>query len=107
MHWQRARSEAEPCLLIIDEIQKISGWSEMVKVLFDQDRRHKDLRVVLIGSASLSLQKGLKESLAGRFELNRAFHWTLAEHAEPQSNLNSRRVILEPLPLIRIRKLRI
>jgi predicted AAA+ superfamily ATPase len=80
LHWQRARMEAEPCLLIIDEVQKVSGWSEAIKILFDQDRRKRDLRVILSGSASLSLQQGMKESLAGRFELTRAFHWSYAEH---------------------------
>ena len=77
--WMRARSLIPPVLLIIDEVQKISGWSEVVKKLFDEDRGKRDLRVVLLGSSSLALQQGLTESLAGRFELLRAHHWNLDE----------------------------
>jgi predicted AAA+ superfamily ATPase len=35
--------------------------------------------VLLLGSSSLQLQSGLTESLAGRFELTRVYHWTFAE----------------------------
>jgi len=34
---------------------------------------------VLLGSSSLLIQKGLSESLAGRFEINLMMHWSLAE----------------------------
>ncbi len=54
-------------LLVIDEIQKVPNWSETVKSLWD--KAPKALRVILLGSSSLQLQKGLTESLAGRFEL--------------------------------------
>lgn len=66
-------------LLIIDEVQKIGAWSEVVKVRFDQIRKKRSLKIVLLGSASLSLQKGLTESLAGRYELIHARHWSFAE----------------------------
>lgn len=78
-HWQRAKELPPPTLLALDEIQKIQGWSEVVKVLFDRDRKSKKLRVILSGSASLSLQQGLSESLAGRYELIRCPHWGLDE----------------------------
>ena len=74
-HWQRAIEQPGPCLLAIDEIQKVKRWSEIVKVLFDRDRSKHKIRVVLSGSASLSLQHGLTESLAGRYELIRCPHW--------------------------------
>lgn len=77
--WQQAENLAPDALLIIDEVQKIPGWSEQVKILFDQKRSQKHLRVLLLGSSSLNLQKGLSESLAGRFELTQATHWTFAE----------------------------
>lgn len=80
--WLQARALPDPVLLIVDEIQKVLGWSEVVKLLFDQDRGKRDIRVILLGSASLVLQSGLKESLAGRFELLRASHWNLAESRE-------------------------
>jgi predicted AAA+ superfamily ATPase len=37
------------------------------------------LWVVLLGSSHLQIQSGLTESLAGRFELTRIFHWMFAE----------------------------
>jgi hypothetical protein len=36
--------------------------------------------VVLLGSAPLLLQRGLTESLAGRFEVVYLPHWTFVEH---------------------------
>ncbi len=79
-HWERARKKlSKPTLLVLDEIQKIPRWSEVVKMLFDQDRNEKNLRVVLLGSASLVLGKGLTESLTGRFEINQCRHWDYEE----------------------------
>ena len=67
-------------LLVIDEIQKINNWSEVVKKEWDEDTRKRvNLKVVLLGSSRLLLRKGLTESLAGRFELIRIGHWTLQE----------------------------
>jgi predicted AAA+ superfamily ATPase len=77
--WQRAREKDGPCLLAIDEIQKVQKWSEQIKILFDQDRQKNQLRIILSGSASLSLQRGLSESLAGRYEVIRCPHWGLDE----------------------------
>ena len=55
----------------------------MVKRLWDEDTLSRSkLRVVLLGSSQLLLQKGLKESLAGRFETLRAGHWSFAECAD-------------------------
>lgn len=67
-------------VLAIDEIQKIGGWSETVKRLWDEDgATGTALRVVLLGSAPLAVQRGLTESLAGRFELIRLGHWSYPE----------------------------
>lgn len=67
-------------LLVIDEVQKIENWSEMVKREWDEDSRHRlNLKVVLLGSSRLLLKRGLTESLAGRFELIRIGHWSLQE----------------------------
>jgi hypothetical protein len=67
-------------LLVIDEVQKISGWSEMVKKLWDEDTREGlNIKVMLLGSSRLMLQHGLTESLAGRFELLHIPHWSLKE----------------------------
>ena len=75
--WQKARLLGDGSLLVIDEIQKISNWSETLKALWDKNPG--SLRVVLLGSSSLQIQTGLTESLAGRFELTRIYHWTFTE----------------------------
>lgn len=63
-------------ILIIDEIQKIAGWSEIVKKEWDQDTRDKrNLKVILLGSSRLLIQKGLEESLEGRYETLKISYW--------------------------------
>ncbi|MCX6100246.1 MAG: ATP-binding protein [Candidatus Bipolaricaulota bacterium] len=67
-------------VLALDEIQKVPGWSETVKRLWDEDTAAKTpLRVVVLGSAPLLIQRGLSESLAGRFEILHVPHWTFVE----------------------------
>ena len=73
--WQRARELDGPVFLAIDEIQKIKGWADAIKPLFDKDRNNPNLRVLVTGSASLTIQTGLNDSLAGRYELIRYPHW--------------------------------
>lgn len=75
--WQKALALGEGALLVIDEIQKIPNWAEAIKAFWDA--RPGQIRVLLLGSSSLQLQSGLSESLAGRFELMRVYHWTFAE----------------------------
>jgi len=84
--WETARrfvsgpGRAKSAVLVLDEIQKVPGWSEIVKFLWDQDSAKRlPLRVVLLGSAPLLVQRGLSESLAGRFEVIPVTHWSLAE----------------------------
>lgn len=81
--WQQARNMTRgknPVILVIDEIQKVKGWSRAVKSLWDEDRRaDSKLKVVLSGSSSLLLHKGLEDSLMGRFELIRSPHWSYRE----------------------------
>lgn len=67
-------------LLVLDEIQKINNWSEIIKREWDFDTRNKlNIKVILLGSSRLLLQKGLTESLAGRFEIIHVPHWSFAE----------------------------
>jgi len=86
--WDAARLDAKEAgeagvVLALDEIQKISDWSDTVKRLWDDDTRRKlPLRVVLLGSAPLLIARGMTESLAGRFELLHLPHWSLAEMRE-------------------------
>lgn len=81
--WSQARNLAHnrtPAVLVLDEVQKIEGWSEVVKRLWDEDSWNGvSLHVVLTGSSSLLLQKGYSESLSGRYEVLRSTHWSLAE----------------------------
>ena len=74
--WKKALQQKLP-LLAIDEVQKIRGWSEVIKKLWDQ--KPKQLKLILSGSAALAIERDLKESLAGRYELIRAEHWNFAE----------------------------
>jgi uncharacterized protein len=86
--WNAARTlqqndDENEFLLVIDEIQKISNWSEIVKKLWDEDTRNGvPLKVVLLGSSRLLIQQGLTESLAGRFETFYLGHWTFKEMHE-------------------------
>ncbi len=76
--WQESRREKK--ILIIDEIQKIQNWSEVIKKLWDEDKRKSSFQgCVLLGSSSLDIQRGLTESLTGRFILHPAFHWNYEE----------------------------
>ena len=80
--WELGRLKARNghALLILDEVQKVHGWSESVKALWDADTHNKvHLRVVLLGSSPLLIQSGLTESLAGRFEVIAAPHWSFSE----------------------------
>ncbi|MBI4872494.1 MAG: ATP-binding protein [Candidatus Riflebacteria bacterium] len=84
MHWGFARKDAQskgaPVLLVLDEVQKVRGWSEVVKAQWDADRRAKCIvHPLLLGSSALLVAKGLTESLAGRFFLHRCTHWSFGE----------------------------
>lgn len=89
-HWQEARNRAatwlktsqsnQAFIFAIDEIQKIEHWSDIVKGLWDADRVNGvPIHVVLLGSAPLLMQKGLSESLAGRYETLPVSHWGFDE----------------------------
>ncbi len=76
----RSTSEQQPVLLVLDEIQKVSGWSEVIKRLWDANMpRRADIRLLILGSSSLLLQSGLSESMSGRFFLHRCPHWSYSE----------------------------
>ncbi|MFH1985221.1 MAG: ATP-binding protein [Pseudomonadota bacterium] len=90
MHWieqqweaarfnMRRESSAEG-ILVLDEIQKMPGWSETVKRLWDEDTAEGcPLKVVILGSAPMLINQGLTESLAGRFEILYVTHWSYPE----------------------------
>lgn len=75
-----SRMAAREFILVVDEIQKIPNWSEMVKKLWDEDSlQNRNMKVILTGSSRLLLQSGLTESLAGRFESVYMEHWSFDE----------------------------
>lgn len=82
--WQKAVLQSPKCLLAIDEIQKVPQWSTVIKSLWEQQKKNKktEIKLILLGSSSLQIQKGLNESLTGRFELIQAHHWNLKESRE-------------------------
>lgn len=86
--WAAARSliqnkKHESLIIVIDEIQKIRNWSEAVKKEWDEDTFHDyNIKALLLGSSRVMLEKGLSESLAGRFEEIRMSHWTYPEMKE-------------------------
>ena len=81
--WNQARAlsrDNDGAVLVLDEIQKVEGWPEAVKLLWDEDTRNgSELQVILMGSSPLLVHKGLSESLAGRFEMLRVPHWSFGE----------------------------
>ncbi|MFA6527460.1 MAG: ATP-binding protein [Candidatus Babeliales bacterium] len=81
--WEIARQKVvkgKGGIFIIDEIQKIPHWSDLIKSLWDEDTRNGvDLTVMILGSSPWLVQKGLTESLAGRFEIIPVTHWSFGE----------------------------
>lgn len=77
--WQQALQKGPGTILVIDEIQKIQNWAEIIKRLWDEQRKQPKIKLILLGSSSLSLQTGLTESLTGRFELIPVYHWSYPE----------------------------
>lgn len=76
----KTRNGWDSIILVIDEIQKIFNWSEVVKKEWDDDTFYdRNIKVLLLGSSRVLLEKGLSESLAGRFEEIRMSHWGYKE----------------------------
>jgi len=86
--WENARIQLKKAvnnelILIIDEIQKLDNWSEIVKEQWDLDtKENNNIKIILLGSSRLMIQKGLTESLAGRFEVTYVGHWSFSEMEE-------------------------
>jgi len=83
--WSNARAQMQQnntkeFIFIIDEVQKILNWSEAIKKEWDTDSfTDTNIKVILLGSSRLLIQKGLTESLAGRYELMNITHWSFDE----------------------------
>lgn len=51
-------------LVLLDEIQKLEGWEDQLKAIYDA--QHKHMKVVISGSESLFIRAKSRETLAGR-----------------------------------------
>jgi len=49
--------------VFLDEIQKLNDWQNQIKIFYDL---YPNIKFIISGSASILVQKGAKESLAGR-----------------------------------------
>lgn len=79
---ERKSVDNQPCLLILDEVQKVRGWSTTLKRLWDSRDSEHDIRVLCLGSSALLLQSGITETLAGRFLKHKCSHWGFSECRE-------------------------
>ncbi len=83
--WASARlqmraNQYDELVLVIDEVQKLHNWSEYVKKEWDSDSLNRiNLKVVLLGSSRVLLEKGLADSMMGRYEEIRMGHWGYSE----------------------------
>ncbi len=81
--WETARLKVKSkkgALFILDEVQKIDGWSETLKRLWDEDSSNQlGLHVMVLGSSPFLVHRGLTESLTGRFEIIPITHWSFSE----------------------------
>jgi len=88
LQWQKTQDLGTGSLLVIDEVQKIKDWAETLKSLWDNSlKSKKPVKCIFLGSSSLNLQKGLNESLAGRFEKIYVSHWDFQESLSLAPNL--------------------
>ena len=79
--WQKA-CDKKVIYFVIDEIQKIRNWSEIIKRIWDgqlRSSKQKKIKFILLGSSSLKIQKGLTESLTGRYQIINVYHWNFLE----------------------------
>lgn len=83
--WEAARARLasehlSEMLIVIDEIQRLSQWAEVVKKEWDADTfTDTNIKAMLLGSSRLRLEKGQSESLKGRFEVIKMPNWSFAE----------------------------
>ena len=86
--WQTARAKMKSqgygeIIIVIDEIQKINNWSSAVKAEWDSDTFNDlNVKAIILGSSRVLLEKGLSESMMGRFEEIRMTHWSYPEMQE-------------------------
>lgn len=107
--WEAARRRLRlenlaEIILVIDEVQKIKGWSEVVKKLWDEDTfNDTPVKVLLLGSSRVLLERGLwtpwldvlrrLKCLIGRLarcvrlSVSRWINMSILGHIRPQLNI--------------------
>lgn len=60
---RRGWRELDRVYIFLDEVQKVEGWQDKIKIYYDL---YPNLKFIVSGSASLIIEKKAKESLAGR-----------------------------------------
>ncbi len=73
----REQFPAGPGYLVLDEIHKYSNWRQVVKGLFD--KRGRELKILVTGSARLDYYRKGGDSLQGRYHFYRLLPLTLKE----------------------------
>lgn len=86
--------EANPCPIIIDEIQKVPELIDAIKIKIDEQRKNwlknneeRKLMYVLTGSNRFELQQGISESLEGRCGIIEMSSFSQAEKYGYKSHL--------------------
>ena len=69
----------EKVFVFFDEIQKLKNWEAKIKILYD---RYPAMKIVLSGSAQITMWRGSCESLAGRFFDVRVYPLDFEEYLE-------------------------
>ncbi len=83
--WQSVRSRMKnenlnEMILVIDEVQRLYQWAEVVKKEWDADTFNDvNIKVLLLGSSRMRLERGQSESLKGRFEVIKLPNWSWSE----------------------------
>lgn len=76
----QSRTKHGPAVVLLDEIQYLANWDRLMKAKVDEIQRNKlAVNVAVSGSSALLVGRGLKETMAGRFEKLRLLHWSAAD----------------------------
>jgi predicted AAA+ superfamily ATPase len=80
--WREVQSRLKrgPAVALLDEIQYLANWDRSMKARVDEIQREKlAVNVAVSGSSALLVGRGLKETMAGRFEKLRLLHWSASD----------------------------
>lgn len=84
--------------LFLDEIQKSPQLFELLKIFHDKYR--ENIRIIMSGSASLEIQKGVVESLAGRVSYLFLYPFSIREIIEDKIGMSTGASLWEDINII-------